>query len=933
MQLWRHFWAKTDRENSAENPEWFHPLWAHLFDVGNAALVLWERYLPERLKQIMAEGIGLPLHEAGHFLSIWIGLHDLGKAIPSFQRQHPYSKKVLEEYLPFHPDVELLHHGHASIAVMVKVLEATGFPSRGLLEAASACVGIHHGKLCHAKDWQRVKKLNKENGPLGGAGWQKEQLNLANNVLAAWQTSWPDPTQHPAGLTLICPDWLMYYAGWATLADWLGSMQSCYSQDVQPEDDLISYIPQSRTNAEKAFEKAGLHHSARLIERPLTEYFGPRFDPRPLQEVARDLTLTGTPTMVIIESSTGDGKTEAGFILAARHGGGVYVAMPSQSTANGLYPRLQEFLAGNPKKQTLGAHHGGEAGVRLVHGNDLLREDASVLLAVSQSLREIKDAEQPGTGNEGTARALTWFLPKKRALLAAYGVGTVDQAFLGVLSARHFFLRLFALAGKTVVFDEVHAYDAYMNTLFERLLGWLRALDTHVVILSATLPGETRRNLLKAWGAKESGPEDAPYPVAWQVAGGKLNVISFDAAEGRGQRLRFDWCDAGIEAIVQKAARMVETGACVLVICNTVDRAREVFEKLEERLAPVLPDPNDRVLLHARMPQSWRKKREQHALERFGKGRSAGPGLLVGTQVVEQSLDLDADALLTDLAPVDLLLQRAGRLHRHLENNRPPGFTTPQLVIACSPAETGQLPAVDGLSGNGTIYGKAILWKTWALLKQAGGWALPSGEESLPGYRSLVEGVYGDLVNPPPDLSADCERNYRTAYKEWLDKNGSRETEAFRRLIPGCGNLGELFHASKAELTEEDETEGKVPVYLQAFTRSPEGVNIEVILLEEAAGWWRLPYPDDPGILLPPGQPRELTVDEIRALFGASLRISKDKVVKALKNQVNEHWSAWQERNRALKRFQILLLHNKRCIAGGVPILLDERLGLVYEQA
>ena len=934
MQTWQLFWAKTNRENLPGLPsDWVHPLWTHLLDVGNAAQVLWDRYLPQQIKQAMAGGIGLPLDEVGRFLSVWIGLHDLGKAIPSFQGLHPASRENLQHAgLYFHDEAERMHHGHASIGIMCRLLNDQGYPPFGLLEAASACVGIHHGKLCLHRTWKDAADRKGPTAAMGDAGWRVAQAELAYQVLTAWGAPWPDKAKLPrVSLSLVCPDWLMYYAGWATLADWLGSMQSCYPEDAPADSSLTDYIPRSREGAENAFRQASLDHSGQLVARPLAEHFGPGFVPRPLQETARDLPLSGAPSMVIIESSTGDGKTEAGFILSARHGGGVYVAMPSQATANGLYARLQEFLAGNSGKGTIGAHNGEKAGVRLVHGNDLLRDDASLLLTVSQSLHQIRDQDSPENAGEGNNRTLTWFLPKKRALLSAYGVGTVDQAFLGVLHARHFFLRLFALAGKTVIFDEVHAYDTYMNAIFERLLHWLKAIGAHVVVLSATLPGETRQSLLKAWGVEDDpGPVPAPYPVAWQAAGGNLNVLPFEAAGGRGQRLYFEWCGAEVEAIVKKATEMVKAGACVLVVCNKVDRAQEVFRRLEEQLADVLPDPGDRLLLHARLPQAWRRERELHALRRFGKNRPSGPGLLVGTQVVEQSLDLDADALITDLAPVDLVLQRAGRLHRHLRAFRPPGFENPRLIIACSPAEAGELPGVDDISGRGYIYGKAILWKTWALLRQASGWSLPLGEEALPGYRALVEGVYGELNSPPSGLSAASERQYNGAYKEWMTKNNRQENDAVRRLVPDTGQMKELFITSKAALTEEDETDGKMPEYLQAFTRNPDGVNVEVILVREENSKWCLP--SDSGISLHPYPPREFSADELRAVFGAAVRITKHQVVEVLLKQAEPRWVGWQEKNRALKRFYLLPLRGNRCAVGGITIRLDERLGVVYHK-
>jgi CRISPR-associated endonuclease/helicase Cas3 len=378
MEPWRLFWAKTNREKIEGLPaEWTHPLWAHLLDVGNAAQVLWDRFLPAALKRKMAEALGMDEEAAGRFLSIWIGLHDLGKGIPGFQEMHePTKEKLITAGLAFHERPNRLHHGHASTAIVHNWLRAKNLPYDTLLDAAAACVGIHHGKLCRDEVWYSVAEEKRPNSALGGPTWKSVQLELAEAVFAAWGAPWPDP-KHPSATSLDrapWPDWLMAFAGWATLADWLGSMQSCYDLSVQACDDLASYLPRSRAGAERAYATAGLHQQAALRTLSFTEHFGENFIPRPLQEIARDLALpTSGPHLVVVEAPTGEGKTEAAFYLAARLGGGMYVAMPSQATSDGLFPRLRDFLAGDLERKLLGAHAGDTAALRLVHGNDLLR--------------------------------------------------------------------------------------------------------------------------------------------------------------------------------------------------------------------------------------------------------------------------------------------------------------------------------------------------------------------------------------------------------------------------------------------------------------------------------------------------------------------------------------------------------------------------------
>lgn len=941
MEIWRLFWAKTNREKVENLPEdWTHPLWAHLIDVGSTAWLLWERYLPSSLKKIMVDSIGMNEQDTGRFLSIWIGLHDLGKAIPSFQMLDRNSKEKLEKVgLFFHEEPNRLHHGHASIAIVYRWLRAKGLQHDTLLDAAAACVGIHHGKICETEVWENVAQFKEENdkAALGDQQWRTAQQQLAEAVFTAWGASWPDVNQlPPIGLRNGgWPDWLMAFAGWTTLADWLGSMQTCFNTDVQHEDSLSDYLTESQEGAERAFRTAGLDQTAQLRALSFQQHF--RFPPRPLQDIAINLPLSeDEPNLVIVEGPTGEGKTEGAFYLAARLREGVYVAMPSQATSDGLHPRLRRFIQGDPDQGLTAAHNGDTAALRLVHGNDLLREDAVSLLEVAKTTAAIdSDDDQVSRDRDAANQPLSWFIPKKKALLVPYGVGTADQLFLGVLHARHFFLRLFALSGKTVIFDEVHAYDAYMNTIFTRLLHWLKALHVNVVVLSATLPSETRNRMLDAWSNRPkkrrrppSNPvEPAAYPVVWQSHGGQLTSYPFAPTPGREQRLTFQWCPDEPADVARQATEYIRQGATVMVICNTVVRAQKVFQLLDQN--QLLPEA-DRMLLHARMPQAWRQQREKDALERFGENRSARPGLLVGTQVIEQSLDIDADVMITDLAPVDLLLQRAGRLHRH-QRERPAGFEQPMLVIACSSVDSGELPEVDSISGNGKVYSRVLLWRTWSLLQQTGGWHLPLGSEALPGYRSLVEAVYAELSTVPSDLSEAAAASYREVYQKWENQTQSMHNDASRRLVPDTRRLRDLFAHREVELKDEEEMQGKeVAQHLQAATRSPDGINAEVLLLYPQSKGWSV-TPDGP-IALPRVGIKSLKPDQLRTLFGAAVRISHPGIVSTLWKEKNPEWQEQQEQLRVLKRFHLLELDKDSfATIGEKNIRLDERLGLVYD--
>lgn len=252
--------------------------------------------------------------------------------------------------------------------------------------------------------------------------------------------------------------------------------------------------------------------------------------------------------------------------------------------------------------------------------------------------------------------------------------GTVDQALLATLNVKHHFVRLWGLANRVVVLDEVHAYDTYTGTLIVALVRWLKAMGSSVVLMSATLPRKTRNELISAWGASTGEVPDQAYPRVTLVDDGVPRSQHVPARSLK--PIECHGLDESLEAIAEQAAALIQEGGCGAVIVNTVDRAQTLYSMLvAARDDPNRTDVGDDiqlVLFHARFPADDRAERETTVLELFGGGEETRPraALLIATQVAEQSLDLDFDFMLSDLAPVDLVLQRAGRMHRH-ERHRP----------------------------------------------------------------------------------------------------------------------------------------------------------------------------------------------------------------------------------------------------------------------
>ncbi|MCB0190194.1 MAG: CRISPR-associated helicase Cas3', partial [Caldilineaceae bacterium] len=325
----------------------------------------------------------------------------------------------------------------------------------------------------------------------------------------------------------------------------------------------------------------------------------------------------------------------------------------------------------------------------LIHSGAQWREDLPDL-----EFSTVEETPQGAETSQGTVNAQSWFIPRKRTLLAPFAVGTVDQALMSTLQTRHFFVRLFGLSGKTIIFDEVHAYDTYMNTLFQRLLVWLRAVGASVIILSATLPASTRRALVTAWqGTSEESDllSDGAYPCVTVASVQECYQLPLPS-DGDARTINIEWVDHSPEAIVAEIKRRLVDGGCVAIICNRVTRAQELYRVLAD--AQLVAEA-DLFLFHARTPVQWRNQMETTVLDRFGKAATNRPqrAIVVATQVIEQSLDLDFDLMVTDLAPIDLVLQRAGRLHRHAREHRPAHLASPTLLITTPKVDENNAPS------------------------------------------------------------------------------------------------------------------------------------------------------------------------------------------------------------------------------------------------
>lgn len=560
----------------------------------------------------------------------------------------------------------------------------------------------------------------------------------------------------------------------------------------------------------------------------------------------------------------GEGKTEAALYLAdyfqhQTSAGGFYIGLPTMATSNAMFHRVQEFLGRRYQQDVIN--------LTLSHSAAALQKDYQQTIC---RLEQVYDSE-------GKVAASEWHTARKRSLLSPYGVGTIDQGLMGVVRSRHQFVRLFGLAGRTVILDEIHAYDLYTGTLLERFLEWLALLGSPVIALSATLPRNTRQALLNAYAEGSGYPApalpDVSYPRITSFSNGNVNAESFPASEHVCRDLEICWVkdEDWIESLQDNLAE----GGCAAVICSTVGRAQAVFDRLTEHFQV----SQELGLFHGRFLFIDRERIETKCLDNFGKnGDRPSKYVLVATQVIEQSLDVDFDLMISDLAPVDLLLQRSGRLHRHTRDLRPQRLSEPMLWVV---EPTLQPNRKADFRDSGYIYDRHVLLRSWLALRERTSIQLPEETDRL------IESVYDLEAAIPESLESQHQEDWQLSLADYrAETEESHRAKANKVKLP----------PSRAENTPDQFTrqgEEDDESTIAAVTRLGEPSLTTIFLQRTEEG---LCFPTGKCDRIDINAPHSLAV--IRELLAHSTRISQKDIVKALLAQAKpKEWSSALLRN------------------------------------
>lgn len=939
-------WAKSGVDARGCVDSWL-PLWQHLDDSADVAARLWDAWLPEQVRRRVSAGVGGSDSAARCLLVFLAGVHDVGKATPAFAVQVPVladqmvlAGLAVPQFLP--EERRRLPHSVAGEVLLEQWLVELHGWSPQTASQLGVVVGGHHGvppskgTILRARDHPEL---------FGSGAWEDVQVALIEGTarrtgadlrLAQWRDlSLPQGVQVTLTALVI-------------VADWIASDSQLFP--LSPLDDQPRESTERRVA--RAWAELELPRPWRATDDGLSadELVRSRFGwgeeavARPVQHAAvEEARMMDVPGLLVIEAPMGEGKTEAALlaaeVLAARSGaGGCFVALPTQATTDAMFERVLDWLGRVPDAviaddaRSLSGHR--ETSVALAHAkaslNSTFRELRTPSAPWQIGLDEEREPPQASAGDDarvildGTVHR--WMTGRKKGPLADFVVGTIDQLLFTSLRARHLALRHLGMARKVVILDEIHSFDAYMNTYLQSALEWLGTHGVTVIMLSATLPSTLREELVAAylrgmspqeptegnrpartdWVAKAAalrspssidvapsaaaGPESTPageYPVLTSL---RKNVVTQRTAapSGRDTRVRLQIAPDDLDALVALLGEALCDGGCALVVRNTVARAQQTAQQLTQVFG------QDVRLVHSRFIGHHRMANDTWLRETFGapgKGRERPPrAIVVGTQVVEQSLDVDFDLLVTDLAPADLLLQRIGRLHRHQrgagESLRPPALREARCVVVGVQDWSSAPPEPD--RGGRTVYGAHALLRAAALVVERTGAA---GTLLLPDdIAPWVQRAYDRSALGPDSWQEAMAAAAFEADRVVADKR--ERAKVFRLAAPRASGVPVLGWIDE-NIGEVDDTPAG-----QAQVRDSEE-SLEVLVLQrDADGQLRLldDIPEFDKDLVDPERAPDPAL--ARAIAGSSLRIggwqvrgsSGDRLIAGLEENYFPGW-------------------------------------------
>ncbi|MBN6741226.1 CRISPR-associated helicase Cas3' [Acidithiobacillus sp. MC6.1] len=770
--------------------------------------------------------------------------HDIGKVSPTFQ------KKI---YRALTQDNEAVL---ASLKAVDIDWEKQWGGHGGVSQATTGALvvgryipeilGQHHGFSPNLTMYQASSEV------FGGQTWDAQRIELLLQLKHALGCGFPVVNDALQAKVL---------AGLTTVSDWIGSG----SLFDDPDHDCPAKI-------EQALDEAGYVQPELISGLSFYDVFG--FTPKDTQ--IKLITAANQPGVYVLEAPMGLGKTEAALyaayhLLEKKSATGIYFALPTQLTSNKIHERVNAFL------QRILADESAHKQALLVHSNAWL-----------------KPFEMGEEGNPGGA----WFAQGKRGILAPFAVGTIDQALMAVMNVKHGFVRTFGLAGKVVILDEVHSYDSFTGTILDVLVQALRQLHCTVIILSATLTQERRAKLIGVTTQATSYPLITAQPNSDEFTEIKVEQI-IDVVV----KIAHHDCAIALEEALNRA----EDGQQVLWIENTVHEAQERYQQLAARASERGIDCG---LLHSRFTKMDRADNENNWVTCFGKRGAATRGqhgrILVGTQVLEQSLDIDADFLITRIAPTDMLLQRLGRLWRHTETTRPADSQREAWILAPDLVAAIATPDV-AFGSTAKVYAAYVLCRALAVWQEIQTVSLPSQ------IRELIEATYAQQVE-------------NDAMAKLLHQVEAMRTKLERLALQGLSKGGTTQPEEKAK-TRHSEMESTEVLLIRAYQPDTEKHGTWVTLLNGE----RLFVPRNGRSLLLRHQWREICVKLMQSTLNVPEYLAPKVVSRTQIDWLSDYFYLGKPEYEESVMLRLALVRNDDSVCGLDATKANDQYQLSYD--
>ena len=739
------------------------PLSAHAKDVAEIMLKLYQFWMPQRLiDHIHYTDGNIDISKICKFCGY---VHDIGKATAVFQnvitKNSIYFQKrykdigidITEFNGKIYGNDETYRHEYLGESILVNY---------GCPKGIASIIGAHHGKPYCIQKYSTKKLLKLRKYYLNGYEkadsdekiyakdfWENQRKYIFMEGLK--ESGYKDVSE----IEDVSISTQIILSGLLIMADWIASNEEL-APLIKRDEDIESIQYPERINAiwdKLSLPERWMPTELFMSDDDFEERFG--FTPNIIQkDVIKAVETSITPGLYILEAGMGSGKTEAALaaaeILASKfHCEGIYFGLPTQATANGIFGRITSWA----EKQS--NDEGIKTAIELAHGSAFLNPEYRDI--DYQNIKNGNDTQRNKCIESGLI-VHKWFKDnRKKNLLPTFIIGTIDQLISSALQEKHFMLKFLGAAGKVVIIDECHAYSAYMNGSLDRTIEYLGKLGTPVILLSATLPVKRRKELIKAYCGKEEFTKEEneitdnkKYPLLTYTQG---DMVLQKAPMLNNQDVTVDIEKRKSEEVEDILKDKLSCGGCAGVIMNTIKKAQDMATRLQSAF------PEKKVILiHARFTGEDRTRLENEVLSAVGKRSTPDTRdvIVVGTQVLEQSLDIDFDVLISEAAPMDLLLQRIGRLHRHKGRIRPDKVKNPVcIIIGC-----------DDIENKFTIYDK---------------WLLINTIRHIPEHINIPS----DISNLVQSVYADSEENdeLRSKYEKYMDKEYFDKVKALNNCI------------------------------------------------------------------------------------------------------------------------------------------------------